>query len=170
MQHDSGSERATAQQLARLLDDYDLAPWFFTAAVVVDDDVIPHSHPVLTLSTRHLRDDLLLLSTYVHEQSHWIVDGAPGIDAAVAELEARFPDLPVGYPDGASDHRSSYVHLGVNAFEYHALRRLAGELRAQQVVQFWATDHYRTLYRTVLDHSAEILAILKRHGIVPPRA
>jgi hypothetical protein len=55
----------------RFLDKYDLTPWLFTRAVVIDDDATPHSHPVLTLHTRHLRDDLLLLSTFIHEQSHW---------------------------------------------------------------------------------------------------
>jgi len=80
----------------------------------------------------------------------------------------QFPGLPVGYPDGASDHDSSYEHLCVNAFEYEALRRLVGELTARQVVEFWATDHYRVIYRTVLDHRRDILAVMKQHGLEPP--
>jgi hypothetical protein len=169
--HGSVPERVTQQQLERLLDDYDLSPWLFTPTLEIDDDVIPHSHPVLTLSTRHVKDDLLLLSTYIHEQSHWYFTARRDqTHAAMAELEARFPDMPVGFPDGASDHDASYEHLCVNLFEYDALRSLVGELRARQVLEFWATDHYRTIYRTVLDNTGAIALVLKRHGLAPPTA
>jgi hypothetical protein len=169
--HAAPAEEATRRQLERLLDRYALSPWRFTDTVEVDDDAIPHSHPVLTLSTRHVNDDLLLLSTYVHEQSHWYFEvHREATRAAMAELEAQLPGLPVGFPDGANDHDSSYEHLCVNAFEYQALRRLVGELAARQVLEFWATDHYRVLYRAVLDHYRDILAVLKHHGLEPPRA
>jgi hypothetical protein len=169
--HAAPAEQATRRQLRRLLDRYDLSPWRFTEAIEVEADAIPHSHPVLTLSTRHVSDDLLLLSTYVHEQSHWYFQvRREATRAAMAELEAQLPGLPVGFPDGASDHDSSYEHLCVNAFEYQALRRLVGELVARQVFEFWAGDHYRVIYRTVLDHDRDILAVLKRHGLEPPGA
>lgn len=168
--HAAPAEEATRRQLERLLDQYDLSPWRFTDAVEVEADVIPHSHPVLTLSTRHVNDDLLLLSTYVHEQSHWYFQvHRAATRAAMAELEAQFPGLPVGFPDGANDHDASYEHLCVNAFEYQALRRLVGELTARQVLEFWAGDHYRVIYRTVLDHDRDIRAVLKHHGLEPPR-
>lgn len=64
---------ATKVQLERLLDSYDLSPWLYTRSVAIDADAIPHSHPVLTLHTRHLDDDRLLLSTFVHEQLHWFL-------------------------------------------------------------------------------------------------
>src|SRR5689334_21138216 len=69
----SPEEVRTRDQLLRLLGSYDLGRWIFTRKVVIDGSpqVIPHSHPVLTLSTRHLKDDDLLLSTFVHEQLHW---------------------------------------------------------------------------------------------------
>ena len=41
----------------RLLRTYDLSPWFFTNVIVIDEKAVPHSHPVLTLYTRHGRDD-----------------------------------------------------------------------------------------------------------------
>jgi hypothetical protein len=45
-----------------------------------------------------------------------------------------------------------------------------GELAARQVLEFWATDHYRAIYRTVLDHDQTLLAVMKTHGLEPPRA
>ena len=70
LRHGTVAEQATQRQLEKLFDEYDLSPWLFTQAVVIDEDAVPHSHPVLTLHTRHLKDDLLLLSTFIHEQSH----------------------------------------------------------------------------------------------------
>jgi hypothetical protein len=40
--------------------------------------VIPHSHPVLTLSDRYGGDDDFLLTAYLHEQLHWWSMGCPG--------------------------------------------------------------------------------------------
>ena len=67
----SGTPREvqTKEQLQRLLKTYDLSKWIFTRSILIDEKAIPHSHPVLTLHTRHLKDDDLLLSTFVHEQS-----------------------------------------------------------------------------------------------------
>jgi hypothetical protein len=167
--HGNERERATRRQLERLLDQHDLSPWLFSRVVEISAGEVPHSHPVLTLSTRHLRDDLLLLATYVHEQSHWYFAARrDATGAAIAELEAEFPDLPVGFPDGADDREASYEHLAVNAFEYEALRELVGELAARQVLEFWATDHYRVIYRAVLERKRVILEVLARHGLVPP--
>jgi len=169
LHHGSAREQATRQQLDRLFDQYDLSPWAFTHQVELEEQVVPHSHPVLTLSTRHLRDDLLLVATYIHEQSHWYFEARrDDTMAAVAELEVRFPGLPVGFPDGASDHDASYEHLCVIALEYDGLIRLVGELVARQVMEFWASDHYRVLYRTVLDNDDAIRAVMKHHRLEPP--
>lgn len=73
MAHGGEAETRTAEQLQRLLDRDDLHPWQFTDAVIIDEAAIPHSHPVLTLRTRHLDDDRLLLATYLHEQFHWFI-------------------------------------------------------------------------------------------------
>src|SRR5215470_6516498 len=71
--HNSATEQQTRDQLQRLLKAYDVSAWIYTKAVAIDDRAIPHSHPVLTLHTRHLKDDALLLSTFVHEQFHWLL-------------------------------------------------------------------------------------------------
>ena len=167
--HDSATERATQAQLERLFDRYDLSPWSFTGAVQIDDDAIPHSHPVLTLHTRHLKDDLLLLSTYVHEQSHhYFEQHLDQTHRAIEKLETIFPDLPVGFPDGANDRESSYLHLMVIRFEHHAMIQLVGELQAEQVMAFWATDHYRALYRLMLEQAARVKPVMAAEALEPP--
>jgi hypothetical protein len=64
------AECRTQEQLERLLASYDLGKYTFTRSVVVDEKSIPCVHPVSTLHSRHLGQNDLLLSTYVHEQLH----------------------------------------------------------------------------------------------------
>src|SRR5207249_4670064 len=40
-------------QLQRILKSYDLSKWIFTKSVLIERGAVPHSHPVLTLNTRH---------------------------------------------------------------------------------------------------------------------
>ncbi|QSQ27216.1 hypothetical protein JY651_20880 [Pyxidicoccus parkwayensis] len=161
-------EQQTREQLRRLLERFDVGRWTYTQAVQIDEQAIPHSHPVLTLHTRHLDSDMQLLSTYVHEQMHWFVDANPaGEESAKAELRGLYPTLPVGFPEGASDLQSSYLHLIVNYLEYAALQRLAGKETARSVFDFWANDHYRELYRIVLKDEARIRELVGRHGLLP---
>ena len=170
--HDAVDERATREQLERLLKAYDVSPWLLARAVQIDNTAIPHSHPVLTLHTRHLLQDDELLSTFIHEQLHWWLEAnAEATAAAVTELRALFPGLPVGYPEGASTELSSYEHLIVIWLEWHGVRRLLGEERAAQVMAFWTTSHYRALYRLVLKEEARIGAVVERLGLAfPPKA
>src|ERR1051325_322669 len=120
----SKDEQQTKAQLQRLLKTYDLAKWIFTKAVLIDEKSIPHSHPVLTLHTRHLKDDELLLSTFVHEQSHWLLtQNDKNAGEAIKELRVMFPKVPVGFPEGADDEASTYLHLIVIYLEYSADRR-----------------------------------------------
>jgi hypothetical protein len=169
--HDSKVEARTKDQLNRLLQQYPLAPWYFTRAILIDEKAIPHSHPVLTLHTRHLKDDDLLLSTFVHEQIHWFLDQHQDeTKAAEEELKALFPKLPVGFPDGAQDEESNYLHLLVNLLEWRSDKELLGELRARQIMEFWAHDHYRVLYQTVLGHGDEIGNIIMKHHLELPDA
>lgn len=163
-------EQQTRQQLLRLLSAHDVSDWVFTRKVVIESgyNVIPHSHPVLTLSTRHLKDDELLLSTFVHEQLHWYLGEKPKeTEAAYKELRSMFPKVPVGYPEGARDEESTYKHILVCYLEYQAIKTLLGELRARQVMDFWATDHYTWVYKTVLEREREIGALMRKHKMIP---
>ncbi len=172
LKHNDQREQQTRQQLQRLLAAHDLSNWIFTRRIIIESgfDVIPHSHPVLTLSTRYLKDDELLLSTFVHEQLHWYLTERPKeTEAAYNELKTMFPKVPAGFPEGAANDESTYKHLLVCYLEYQAIKELLGELRSRQVMQFWATDHYTWIYRTVLERGREIGALMRKHKLLPLR-
>jgi hypothetical protein len=166
--HGSSTEQRTKEQLQRLLGTYDFSKWIFTRSIIIDDKSIPHSHPTLTLHTRHLKDDELLVSTFVHEQIHWhIVQKDQDAEAAMKELRVLFPKIPVDPPEGAGDERGNYVHLLVIYLEYRADRELLGELKARQIMNFWATDHYTWLYKTVLERTRDIGNVAFKHKLIP---
>lgn len=166
LKHGDAKERATERQLERLLSQYDLSQWVFTTSVVIDEDAIPHSHPILTLHARHLKDDDLLLSTFVHEQAHWFFDQHHEDAAkAVSELRGLYPSIPVGFPEGSNDSDGNYEHLIVIYLEYEADRRLLGDLRAWQVMSFWSQDHYRWLYRTVLSDGVRLRELVRKYHL-----
>lgn len=165
--HGNVAEARAQDQLQRIAATHDVSHWCFKKAVVIDSEAIPHSHPVLTLHTRHTRDDELLLSTFIHEQLHWSLASSNNVDDAIADLQKLFPNTPVGYPQGSSDERGNYVHLLVAYLEHRANQQLLGELRARQVMEFWAADHYTWIYRTVLDHAAKIGHVVDRHALRP---
>lgn len=169
--HGGVAETQVGSRLRSLLSRYDLAPWTVTRRVIIDQDEIPHSHPVLTLHARHRNDDELLLSTYVHEQLHWWLATRPKETAeAEAELRLHYPKIPVGYPKGSSDDDGNYEHLLVIYLEYRADQTLLGELKAREVMQFWANDHYTWLYEKVLSEPDVIGRVVKKYGLSPPRS
>jgi hypothetical protein len=168
LKHGDAKERATQSQLERLLSQYDLTQWIFTTSVVIDAASIPHSDPILTLHTRHLKDDDLLLSTFLHEQAHWFFDQHPSDAAkAVSELRSLYPSIPVGFPQGSNDSDGNYEHLIVIYLEYEADVRLIGELRAWQVMSFWSQDHYTWLYHTVLSDRARLRELVRKYHLDP---
>lgn len=168
LKHNSAAEVMVRQQLERLLQSYPLSPWYFTKSIEIDEAAIPHSHPVLTLHTRHWKDDELLLSSFVHEEVHWWLEGKEEVKAAEDDLRHFFPKIPVGFPNGAETEESGYLHLLVNFLEWRSDRELMGELRARQVMEFWTHDHYQVIYQLVLDHPREISAIIEKHHLALP--
>lgn len=168
--HNAPSELATKAQLERLMQQYDLRPWTFTHEIAIDYSAIPHSHPVLTLHTRHLKQDDELLSTYVHEQLHWYLSAhEEETHAAESDLMKLYPDVPVGFPEGAQDRESTYLHLLVCRLEQGADEVLLGEERTKNVMNFWAGDHYRWVYRTILQDGPKIDETLRSHHLQGPR-
>lgn len=167
--HDSAAELATKARIERLAVDYDLKPWTFTHEIIIDEKAIPHSHPVLTLHTRHLNQEDELLSTYVHEQLHWFLsEHEADTEAAERDLMKIYPNVPVGYPEGGVDRTSTYLHLLVCRLEQQADEELLGKARTDKVMQFWATDHYTWVYHTVLQDGSQVDAILQDHGLGHP--
>jgi hypothetical protein len=172
LKHNDQREQQTKQQLQRLLSAHDVSDWVFTRKITIESgfNVIPHSHPILTLSTRHLKDDELLLSTFVHEQLHWFLGEKPKeTEEAYRELKSMFPKVPVGFPEGGNNEESTYKHILVCYLEYQAIKVLLGELKARQVMDFWAADHYTWIYKTVLEREREIGSLMRKHKLVPVR-
>jgi hypothetical protein len=169
LKNNTPAEAKTKEQLERLLKTYDLEKWIFTRKVEIDEKAIPHSHPVLTLNARHIKDDELFISTFVHEQIHWhFVANDKVTDEAIKDLKLLFPTVPGKAPEGARDESSTYLHLLVCYLEYRADREILGELRAKQVMQFWTTDHYTWIYKTVLERPRDIGNILFKHKLMKP--
>jgi hypothetical protein len=166
--NDSRRERETRDQLRRVLATCDVASWVRTVDIVIEEGAVPHSHPRLTLNTRHLNDDGQLLSTFLHEHIHWFVLERPdALQRAIDELRVVYKTLPVGYPQGANDVASSYLHVVVNYLELIAMEQVVGSAEAARVFDAWLADHYTALYRIVLDDRAVLAAIIERHGLLP---
>ena len=163
--HDSEGERATREQLGSLLERYDVGAWLYTTEVQIDERAIPHSHPVLTLHTRHLDDDDMLLSTFVHEQFHWLEDGETraAFRAAMADFERIFPDAPGREGGGARDVESTYRHLLVCDLELQAMTRLIGGTEARALLA--RITHYEWIYERVLN-DPRVREVVERHGFV----
>ena len=164
--HGTENEQQTKVELQKLLASYNLTKYTYTNTVIIDEKAIPHSHPVLTLHTRHLGSDDQLLSTYVHEQLHWYLE-AHQEQTAAAEYDLRklYPKVPVGYPDGADDEQSTYLHLIDCYLEMQADRELIGRQRALAVMNYWAGDHYRWVYKTVMKDESTIASVVGKERL-----
>jgi len=88
----------------------------------------------------------------------------------IAELRKLFPTVPAGpAAGGAADEHSTYEHLLVCYLEQQAVLRILGELKAKQVMDFWATDHYTWVYKTVVERSRDIGNVMRNHKLIPAR-
>jgi hypothetical protein len=66
----------------------------FTDLVTIDESIRGgFSHPLTIAPALLVRSPTHALSTFLHEQLHWAVDG-PGADAATAEARERWPEPP----------------------------------------------------------------------------
>jgi hypothetical protein len=164
--NDSERERATRNQLVALLERYDLGRWQFTDQIRIEQGVVPHSHPVLTLNTYLLGDDARLLAVYLHEQLHWYCEQHEAATTrAIDELRDSYPYVPVGLPEGAKSEFSSYLHLIIGYLEYAALIELLSPDEARRVVVDWT--HYTWIYATVLRDFNAIGDIVRRCSLLP---
>jgi hypothetical protein len=163
----SPSEVRTRDQLRALLDRYDVSRWARTHTLVIEDGVIPHSHPVLTIDTRDLGDEYVM-SAFLHEQVHWLLsDRYAAVLQATAELRQRYPGIHRPVPVGAGSEDSTYLHLIVNALERRAVIEIMGAGALEPLTRFWLTDHYTAIYDIVLrDHEA-IDALVDSSGLGP---
>lgn len=170
LKHGDEKEKATEKQLRRLLATYDVSKWIYTKSIIIDsdDNIVSHSHPVLTLDTGGSKDDELVLSTFVHEQFHWFLLTKPKeLEEAMNQLKVLYPKVPVGYPEGAISEESSYNHLLVCYLEYQADKTLFGELKAWEMMNYLTHSHYRWIYRTVLEQGDKIASVIRKNQLTP---
>ena len=161
----NGSEREAtmATELRHLIRTHDVEPWTLTRNILIDEKQIPHSHPVLTIHTRHIGEELVLLSTFIHEQLHWL-EAEPWLEdfeAAMTDFEGLFPVVPSFADGGARDEQSTYRHLLVCDMELQALTTLVGEAAARGTLA--GMTHYAWVYDKVLN-DPRIREVSLAHG------
>lgn len=155
------------QNLFHLAKVYDLGPFLYTKKIHIQSHVTPHSHPVLTLNTRHAENPHHLLSTWMHEEFHWWLSLHPKETRQVtAEFERLYPKLP----ENENRHkRSTYLHLAICYLEYRALVRFVGTKEAREIIQeILAKDKiYPWVYSQVLSDEEDIRKIILKHRLMP---
>ena len=167
LQHDSAGEQKRKEQIERLAAKYDLKKYTITRDILIDQQAINHSTPVLTQNLRFLDNDDLALSAYVHEQAHWLLMERHRGEARemLPELERMYPNLPSAPPQGDGNEATSYIHLVVLMLEWRALEDLIGSERAKAVMDVKRQDHYKALYATVMDNRDQMEKFLKRYSV-----
>lgn len=167
LQHNSPGEQKRKEQIERLAEQYDLSRYTITRDLVIDQQAMNHSSPVLTQNLRFLDNDDRALSAYVHEQAHWLLmeHHRSQTREMLAELLRIFPNIDTAPPYGDGNVGTSYIHLVVLMLEWQALEELLGIERARAVMDFKREDHYKALYATVIDHRKQMEGFLKRYGV-----
>ncbi len=61
----------------------------FTNEIAVEEGVVPHAYPILTINTR-VKEPRLLLKTLVHEQFHWYTKEHPQYAGCIAYLKKNY--------------------------------------------------------------------------------
>lgn len=107
------------------------------------------------------------MSTYLHENIHGYLDAhQTKLADIIAVLKKRFPNVAVGYPEGARDEYSTYLHMVVCFLELDAIRQLLSEARYNKVINFWQTEHYTWIYKLIDEHDNEIAMLIKQHKLL----
>lgn len=159
-------EEQVKAELKALLEKYDTSKYIFTHEVVIEEGVIPHSHPVLTLNTRRYEIPERTLTTYIHEQLHYYFeDHKEREQLAIKILEEKYPSVPIGFPDGARDEYSSRLHLLLCALEFKAAKDLFGDEKAEELMGYWKLNYYRWIFETVDKDYEELVAVLKEYDL-----
>lgn len=156
------------QNMLQLAQVYDLRPFLFTKKIHIQSRVIPHSHPVLTLNTRHAENPKKILSVWMHEELHWWMERKPKeTSLAIKELKKIYPEAPRG--QGATAD-STFLHLLVCYLEMRALALYVGEKESKNIIEeIMKKDKlYPWVYYQVLYKNYAIKRILKKQKLVPP--
>lgn len=160
--------RITKQNLLHLTQVYDLTPFFFTRKIQIESRVIPHSHPILTLNTRHAQNPHKLLSVFLHEELHWWFEKNPeATEKAKADLKKAFPKAP---QTGTRGSDSTYLHLLVCYLEMRALGHYIGVKEAKELVsEIMSKDKiYPWIYKEILKNPKIFHEVVNKHNLYPP--
>jgi hypothetical protein len=163
--HGTDEETAASDALRAILDQYDLRRWMCTDVVTVDETFRGGiSHPLTIGTARLAQRPALTLTTFLHEQLHWLE--GPGVDSANAEAEAQWPDPPPSSAGGAQDPTSTWLHLTVCALEYRSLSEILGPAAAKDELR--QHGGYSWIYGRILDDTDWFADFLDRHGLRVP--
>ena len=165
--HGNELEERKREQIERLAKQYDLKKYTRTRDIMIEQGVMNHSMPVLTLNPGFLNDDDLALSFYVHEQGHWVLveRGRPNNFRLLQDLESTFPGLPTEWPQGSGGQQDTYFHLVVCTLEWQAMEDLIGPARARRAIEWKQHDHYTAIYDTVIHNREKIETLMQRYGV-----
>ena len=140
---------ATKRLLESFFEKYDLSPYLFTKTVKIKPNVIPHSHPMLTLNTFWNKSPNHLLSTFLHEQIHWYINWHQRAYSQVhRSLIKWYPDIPHDKRLTASNGFSTYLHLVICWLEFQGLKKYIGYSQAQET--FHTFPHYKWIFGQVV--------------------
>jgi hypothetical protein len=163
--HGTDRENAAAAALRAVLAEHDLRRWIFTDLVTIDETIRGGvSHPLTISPGRLVHRPALALTTFVHEQLHWLE--GPGTDSASAEARRRWPDPPPPSAGGAADPASTWLHMSVCALEYCSLSDLLGPSAAAAELRQHAG--YSWIYGQILASPDWFSGFLHRHGLQIP--
>jgi len=173
------------EQLRRILSTYDLDPWIITNEVKIEEEVDPHSKPILTLNTNFLDSDKMQLAIFIHEQAHWLpfekqvaagedlaelfpdINGMPNIEEASGERRERLKEI----------QQRIYRHIVVGWVEFDGMVELVGEEEARRIIKEknsrFVEEPYSNLAKTflwyfdrVLEDTEEVGRVLARHDLI----
>lgn len=153
----------TKQNMLHLAQVYDLRPFLFTKKIHIQSQVIPHSHPVLTINTRNAEKPKKILSVWLHEELHWwALQNKKEMNLAIKELKKIYPQAPAA--------KSTYLHLIICHLEMKALVFYLGEKEAREIItgimkndKIYPWIYYQILYK---DHA--IKRVVRKYKLIPP--
>ena len=162
--HGADAENAAASALRNVVAGHDLRRWMFTDLVLIDETIRGgFSHPLTISPPRLIKRPALALTTFLHEELHWLE--GPGTDSATAEASERWPDPPPP-PAGCRDAQSTWLHMSVCALEFQSLTEIIGRPAAE--AELAQHLHYSWLYGEILADPAWFSGYLRRHGLRAP--
>ncbi len=159
-------EQQAKEQLERLFSEYDTSHYTFTRKVVIEQGVIPHSHPVLTLNVRYLQDRRPRPLHLRARTDSLVPDGTPAPDSRrQTSIGADVRESACRREGGFPRPRFRLYHLIVCELEREADLKLIGPERTDAVMRFWTTDHYTWIYTTVLADHEKIQSVIRKNNL-----